>query len=133
MISLEDVFEFYSKSGSLGFCGANFNTSNLAWKEILECLQNSDTGDFAYATIGEGSDKKTLLHCHIKSRYLTGEDNDEIAVARMLIERSIDMGGSQEHGDSVLTVSDDDGRTPLHALFDFEPYLRHQSYIRYVE
>eukprot|EP00979_Chaetoceros_neogracilis_P008507 scaffold1890_cov128-Chaetoceros_neogracile.AAC.3 len=126
MISLQDVFEFYSKSSSYG----GSLKPNLTWKEILECLQHSDAGDFAYATIG--SDKKTLLNCHFRSRYLTGEDNDEIAVARMLIEQSIDMGGSmQEHGDSVLTVSDHFGITPLHDLF--EPYLRRNSYIRYVE
>jgi hypothetical protein len=125
MISLEDVFEFYSKSSA----GANFEPSDLTWKEILECLQNSDAGDFAYATIG--SDKQTLLNCHFRSHYITGEDNDEIAVARMLIERSIDMGGSQEHGDSVLTVSDNYGGTPLHKLFE-HPFRQH-SYIRYVE
>eukprot|EP00979_Chaetoceros_neogracilis_P006387 scaffold1299_cov269-Chaetoceros_neogracile.AAC.4 len=133
MISLEDVFEFYSKSGY--YRGSL--EAKLTWKEILECLQHSDAGDFAYATIG--SDKRTLLQCHLISRYVTGEDNDEIAVARMLIERSIDMGGStvqlggmQEHGDSVLTVSDQVGSTPLHEL------LRHFSsrqhlHIRYVE
>eukprot|EP00979_Chaetoceros_neogracilis_P006680 scaffold1362_cov125-Chaetoceros_neogracile.AAC.1 len=134
MISLEDVFEFYSKSTS---CGASFEP-NLTWKEILECLQNSNAGDFAYATIGEGRDKKTLLHHHFSSICITGEDNDEIAVARMLIERSIDMGGStvqlgrmQEHGDSVLAVSDYHGNTPLHSLF--EPPSRQLSFIRYVE
>eukprot|EP00979_Chaetoceros_neogracilis_P008502 scaffold1889_cov203-Chaetoceros_neogracile.AAC.5 len=133
MISLEDVFEFYSKSS---FGASIESSSNLTWKEILECLQHSDAGDFAYATIG--SDKETLLNCHFRSRYITGEDNDEIAVARMLIERSMDMGGStvqlggmQEHGNSVLTVSDHCGFTPLHDLF--QPYLRRNSYIRYVE
>jgi ankyrin repeat protein len=125
MIRLQDVFEFYSKSSD----GANLEPFDFTWKDILECLQHSDAGDFAYATIG--SDKQTLLNCHFTSRYLTGEDNDEIAVARILIERSVDMSGSQEHGDSVLTVSDDDGRTPLHSLF--QPHLRRQSYIRYVE
>jgi hypothetical protein len=135
MISLQDVFEFYSKSISL--------EPNLPWKEILECLQHSEAGDFAYATTGEGIIKRTLLHCHFRSRYLTGEDNDEIAVARMLIERSIDMGGStvqlegmQEHGDSVLTVSDHYGRIPLHDLFDHDlvdPYFRQHVHIRYVE
>jgi hypothetical protein len=134
MISLEDVFEFYSKGSP---CGASFEPSNLTWKEILECLQNSDAGDFAYATIG--SDKKTLLHCHFTSRYITGENNDEIAVARTLIERSIDMGGStvqlgemQEHGDSVLTVSDHDGNTPLHDLFELFSFRQH-LHIQYVE
>eukprot|EP00979_Chaetoceros_neogracilis_P011734 scaffold2961_cov166-Chaetoceros_neogracile.AAC.5 len=134
MISLEDVFEFYSKGSP---CGASFEPSNLTWKEILECLQNSDAGDFAYATIG--SDKKTLLHCHFTSRYITGENNDEIAVARTLIERSIDMGGStvqlgemQEHGDSVLTVSDHDGNTPLHDLFELVSFRQH-LHIQYVE
>eukprot|EP00979_Chaetoceros_neogracilis_P001753 scaffold314_cov237-Chaetoceros_neogracile.AAC.1 len=129
MIRLEDVFEFYSKSSSL-------EPSNLTWKEILECLQHSDAGDFAYATIG--TSKKTLLHCHFTSSYITGEDNDEIAVARILIERSIDMGGStvqleemQEHGDSVLTVSDHNGSTPLHDLFG-RSFIPH-SLIRYVE
>jgi ankyrin repeat protein len=124
MINLQDVFEFYSKR------------ANLTWKDILEYLQNSDARDFAYATIG--SDKRTLLHCHFRSRYIPGEDNDEIAVARMLIKRSIDMGGSkvqlggmQEHGDSVLAVSDYHGNTPLHSLF--QPHLRRQSYIQYVE
>jgi ankyrin repeat protein len=125
MINLQDVFEFYSKR------------ANLTWKEILECLQNSDARDFAYATIG--NDNKTLLHCHFRSRYIPGEDNDEIAVARMLIKRSIDMGGStvqlggmqEEHGDSVLTVSDYHGNTPLHYLF--QPHLRRHSHIRYVE
>eukprot|EP00979_Chaetoceros_neogracilis_P011582 scaffold2917_cov282-Chaetoceros_neogracile.AAC.26 len=96
------------------------------------------------------SGKKTLLHHHFSSSYITGEDNNEIAVARMLIERSIDMGGSkarsidirgtkvrlggmQEHGDSVLTVVSDDhtGRTPLHNLF--ESSFRRLSHIRYVE
>jgi hypothetical protein len=133
MMSLEDVFEFYSKGSSYW---ASSEPSNLTWKEILECLQHSDAGDFAYATIG--SDKKTLLNCHFKNNNITGEDNDEIAVARMLIERSIDMGGStvqlgemQEHGDSVLTVSDHHGRTPLHDLFERSP-IPH-SHIRYVE
>ena len=65
MTSLEDVFEFYSKSSA----GANFEPSDLTWKEILECLQNSDAGDFAYATIG--SDKQTLLNCHFRSHYIT--------------------------------------------------------------
>jgi hypothetical protein len=129
MISLEDVFEFYLKSSSL--------EPNLIWKEILEYLQHSNAGDFAYATIG--SYKETLLHCHFTCSYITGEDNDEIAVARMLIERSIDMGGStvqlgdmEERGDSVLTVSDHWGKTPLHYLF--ENYsLSERSHIRYVE
>jgi hypothetical protein len=132
MISLQDVFEFYSNSSSL----EDFNTSNLTWKEILERLQNSDARDFAYATIG--GDKKTLLHHHFTSQYITGEDNDEIAVARMLIERSIDMGGltvqlggMEEHGDSVLTVSDYHGETPVHNLFEFSS--RQRSHIRYVE
>jgi ankyrin repeat protein len=128
MICLQDVFEFYS----------SFEPSNLTWKEILECLQHSNAGDFAYATID--SDERTLLHCHFASHdNVTGEDNDEIAVARMLIERSIDMGGStvqlggmEEHGDSVLTtVSGHDGRTPLHYLF--ENSSRQHSLIRYVE
>eukprot|EP00979_Chaetoceros_neogracilis_P006695 scaffold1369_cov130-Chaetoceros_neogracile.AAC.1 len=130
MISLQDVFEFYSKR-------ASFET-NLTWKEILECLQNSDAGDFAYATIGEGRGKKTLLHHHFSSICITGEDNDEIAVARTLIERSIDMGGStvqlggmQEHGDSVLTVSDYHGHTPLHYLF--REHLHQHLHVRYVE
>jgi ankyrin repeat protein len=134
MITLEDVFEFYSKSSSRG---ASLKPSNPTWKEILECLQHSNAGDFAYATIG--SDKKTLLNCHFRSRYITGEDNDEIAVARMLIERSIDMGGStvqlggmQEHGDSVLTVSSRYGSTPLHDLFGLVSYRQH-LHIRYVE
>jgi ankyrin repeat protein len=128
VISLQDVFEFYSNSF--------LKPSNLTWKEILECLQNSDARDFAYATIG--SAKKTLLHCHFRNQYITGEDNDEIAVARMLIERSIDMGGStvqlggmQKHGDSVLTVSDHNGSTPLHYLFEYP--FRQFSHIRYVE
>jgi ankyrin repeat protein len=132
MISLQDVFEFYYNSI---YYGDSFEP-NLTWKEILECLQQSDARDFAYATIG--SYKKTLLHHHFRSRYITGEDNDEIAVARMLIERSIDMGGStvqlggmQEHGDSVLTVSDKRGRTPLHTLF--ESPSRQHSHVRYVE
>jgi hypothetical protein len=129
MISLEDVFEFYSRF-SIPF--GSPERSDLTWKDILECLQHSDAGDFAYATTG--SYKETLLHCHFRSHYITGEDNDEIAVARMLIEeRSIDMGGSQEHGDSVLTVSDQSGRTPLHNLFDFEHSITQHSYIRYVE
>jgi ankyrin repeat protein len=141
MISLEDVFEFYSKSN---YYGASLKPK-LTWKEILECLQHSNAGDFAYVTIGDAyatigtSDKMTLLHCHFRSRYSTGEDNDEIAVARMLIEQSIDMGGStvqlggmQEHGDSVLTVSDQVGSTPLHYLFKKIP-IRQQSHIRYVE
>eukprot|EP00979_Chaetoceros_neogracilis_P008195 scaffold1820_cov277-Chaetoceros_neogracile.AAC.1 len=127
MISLEDVFEFYSRSKA----EASFRP-NTTWKDILECLQNSDAGDFAYATIGT-SDKMTLLNCHFTSRYLTGEDNDEIAVARMLIERSIDMGRSQEHGDSVLTVSDYHGNTPLHDLFDLNHTSRRFSHVRYVE
>jgi ankyrin repeat protein len=133
MISLEDVFEFYSRSGS---CEPS---KILTWKEILECLQNSDAKDFTYATIG--SEKMTLLHCHFRSRSITGEDNDEIAVARMLIERSIDMGGStvqlgevQEHGDSVLTVTDIFDRTPLHTLFEILPFRQHiYLHIRYVE
>jgi ankyrin repeat protein len=125
MISLEDVFEFYSRS----IAEASFRP-NTTWKDILECLQNSDADDFAYATLST-SDKMTLLNCHFTSRYLTGEDNDEIAVARMLIERSIDMGRSQEHGDSVLTVSDYHGNTPLHYLFKHSS--RQHSYIRYVE
>jgi len=127
------VFGFYSKSSS---CGASFEP-NLTWKEILECLQHSDARDFAYATIG--CYKETLLHCHFASNNITGEDNDEIAVARMLIERSIDMGGSTvqlgkmlEHADSVLTVSDHDGNTPLHYLFDHSLGRQH-SHIRYVE
>ena len=126
------MFEFYSKITSL----EDFNASNLTWKKILECLQHSDARDFAYATIGSG--KETLLHCHFIHKYITGEDNDEIAVARMLIERSIDMGGStvqlggmQEHGDSVLTVSDHRGRTPLHNLFDHS--ITQHLHIRYVE
>jgi hypothetical protein len=132
MIRLQDVFEFYSKSSD----GANLEPFDFTWKEILECLQHSDAGDFAYATIG--SYKETLLHCHFSSSNITGEDNDEIAVARMLIERSIDMGGStvqlggmEEHVDSVLTVSDHHGRTPLHYLFEHS-FKRH-SLIRYVE
>jgi ankyrin repeat protein len=144
MISLQDVFEFYLKSSSCGFefylksssCGASFEP-NLTWKEILECLQHSDAGDFAYATIG--SDKKTLLNCHFTSNNITGEDNDAIAVARMLIERSIDMGGStvqlggmQEHGDSVLTVSDRRGRTPLHYLLRHASFRQH-LHVRYLE
>eukprot|EP00979_Chaetoceros_neogracilis_P014438 scaffold4640_cov283-Chaetoceros_neogracile.AAC.15 len=141
MKRLEDVFAFYSRS----IAEASFEP-NLTWKEILECLQHSDAGDFAYTTIG--SDKQTLLHCHLSSICITGEDNDEIAVARMLIERSIDMGGStvrsidirgttvrlggmQEHGDSVLTVSDRNGNTPLHDLFEYD--FRQFSRIRYVE
>jgi len=131
-INLQDVFEFYLNTSA----GASFEPSNLTWKEILECLQHSDAGDFAYATIS--SDKETLLHCHFTSCYITGQDNDEIAVARMLIERSIDMGGStvqlgemQEHGDSVLTVADSSGSTPLHHLFEFSS--RQHSHIRYVE
>jgi hypothetical protein len=133
MISLEDVFEFYSKSTSLG---ASLEP-NLTWKKILKCLQHSDAKDFAYATIG--SEKETLLHHHFQSNSITGEDNDEIAVARMLIERSIDMGGStvqlgemQEHCDSVLTVTDIFDRTPLHTLFEHE-FRQHSQYIRYVE
>ena len=129
MISLEDVFGFYVKIISNG----GTLKPDLTWKEILECLQNSDAGDFAYATIG--SVKKTLLHSHFSSPYVIGEDNDEIAVARMLIERSIDLGGStvqlggmQEHGDSVLTFSDHYGGTPLHNLF-----YRQHLHIRYVE
>jgi len=150
MISLQDVFEFYLKSSSLGSssCEASFEP-NLTWKEILECLQHSDAGDFAYATIG--SEKMTLLHCHFTCCYINGEDNDEIAVARMLIERSIDIGGStvqsgdmEVHDDSVLTVSASSGGTrsmreyfyysggtPMHYLFKY-PY-RHHSRIRYVE
>eukprot|EP00979_Chaetoceros_neogracilis_P012342 scaffold3244_cov247-Chaetoceros_neogracile.AAC.5 len=126
-ISLEDVFEFYSNNIS-------FKPSNLTWKEILECLQHSDAGDFAYATTR--TYKETLLHCHFTNNNITGEHNDEIAVARMLIEGSIDMGGStvqlgemQEHGDSVLTVSDRYGRTPLHDLSS----SRQHSHVRYVE
>jgi len=135
MISLQDVFEFYYNS----IYDGDFTSfePNLTWKEILECLQHSDAGDFAYATIG--SAKKTLLLCHFTSSYITGEDNDEIAVARMLIERSIDMGEStvqlgemQEHDDSVLTVSDHYGRNPLHNLFDNYSLSEH-SHIRYVE
>jgi hypothetical protein len=133
MISLEDVFDVYSNSSCFE---PSFEPSDLTWTEILECLQHSNARDFAYATID--SVKKTLLHCHFINDYITGEDNDEIAVARMLIERSIDMGGStvqlggmQEHGDSVLTVSDYYGRTPLHYLF--EPPTRQHSHIRYVE
>eukprot|EP00979_Chaetoceros_neogracilis_P009879 scaffold2273_cov178-Chaetoceros_neogracile.AAC.2 len=129
MISLEDVFEFYSNSSSFR---ASLEPSNLTWKEILECLQHSDAGDFAYATIG--SDKKTLLHYHFSSSNITGEDNDAIAVARILIERSIDMCEStvQEHGDSVLTVSDRCGRTPLHDLLRHASFRQH-LHIRYVE
>jgi ankyrin repeat protein len=123
MISLVDVFEFYSRSKA----EASFRP-NTTWKDILECLQNSDAGDFAYGTIYSDN---TLLDYHFRSHYLTGEDNDEIAVARMLIERSIDMGGSQEHGDSVLTVSDYHGNTPMHYLFQHSS--RQHSYIRYVE
>jgi len=133
MISLEDVFEFYSKSSCYG---ASLEPKNLTWKDILECLQHSDAGDFAYATID--SDERTLLHCHFLSISFNGEDNDEIAVARTLIERSIDMGGStvqlgemQEHGDSVLTVSDHDGNTPLHYLFISSS--RQHLHVRYVE
>jgi len=133
MISLQDVFDVYSNSSCFE---PSFEPSDLTWTEILECLQHSNARDFAYATID--SVKKTLLHCHFINDYITGEDNDEIAVARMLIERSIDMGGStvqlggmQEHGDSVLTVSDYYGRTPLHYLF--EPPTRQHSHIRYVE
>jgi ankyrin repeat protein len=133
MISLEDVFEFYQESI---ICGFDF-VPDLTWKEILECLRNSDAGDFAYATIDcdvGGPTEWTLLQCHFQSSYITGEDNDEIAVARMLIERSIDMGGStvQEHGDSVLTVSDYSGSTPLHSLLE-KQLNRQLSYIRYVE
>jgi ankyrin repeat protein len=136
MRSLKDVFQFYSDS----IYNGDFTSfvPNLTWKEILECLQHSNAGDFAYKTID--SVKQTLLHCHFTSSYINGEDNDEIAVARMLIERSIDMGGStvqlklggmQEHGDSVLTVSDYHGNTPLHYLFKHS-FKRH-SHIRYVE
>jgi ankyrin repeat protein len=149
MISIGDVLEFYRASIT---CGGEF-VPYLTWKEILECLQNSDAGDFAYATTR--TYKETLLLCHFSSYYITGEDNDEIAVARMLIERSIDMGGStvqlggmqehgdsvltlsdhygftpggmQERGDSVLTVSDHNGSSPLHHLF------RQHLHIRYVE
>jgi hypothetical protein len=122
MISLEDVFEFYTR--------ISFEPSNTTWKEILECLQHSDARDFAYARTVDG-DKETLLNCHFRSR-ITGKDNDEIAVARMLIERSIDMGGMQEHGDSVLTVSNRYGSTPLHDLLKSIPSIQH-SHIRYVE
>eukprot|EP00979_Chaetoceros_neogracilis_P003521 scaffold611_cov166-Chaetoceros_neogracile.AAC.4 len=93
----------------------------------------------------------TLLHCHFTCCYINGEDNDEIAVARMLIERSIDIGGStvqsgdmEEHGDSVLTVSASSsdtrsmqiyyyysGGTPMHYLFKYP--IRLHSRIRYVE
>ena len=134
MICLQDVFEFYSKRAHW----ASSEPSNLTWKEILEYLQHSDARDFAYASIGGGSVKKMLLHCHFTDHYITGEDNDEIAFARMLIERSIDMGESkvqlgemQEHGDSVLTISGHDGRTPLHDLFELS--TRQHSHIRYVE
>jgi hypothetical protein len=143
MISLQDVFEFYSNNNNAWMnsnsssCGASLEPSNLTWKEILECLQHSDARDFAYATIG--SDKKTLLNCQFTSSNITGEDNDAIAVARMLIEQSIDMGGStvqlgemQEHGDSVLTVSDRRGRTPLHYLLRHASF-RQQLHVRYLE
>jgi ankyrin repeat protein len=122
MISLEDVFELYSDFF--------FEPSNTTWKDILECLQHSDAGDIAYATTVD-SDKETLLNCHFRSCCITGKDNDEIAVARMLIERSIDMGGMDEHGDSVLTVSDCYGDSPLHDLFVYSS--RRFSHIRYVE
>jgi ankyrin repeat protein len=139
-ISLKDVFGFYKKESSL-------EPSHPTWTEILECLQHSDAGDFYQAEISEHqsfswatiiNDEKSLLHYHFSSDYITGEDNDEIAVARMLIERSIDMGGStvrsgemQEHDDSILTVTDIYGKTPLHYLF--ENSYRQHSHIRYVE
>jgi hypothetical protein len=128
MISIKDVVEFYSSRASL-------ESSNLTWKEILECLQRSDARYYAYATKFNNK-RRTLLHCHFTNRYITGEDDDEIAVARMLIERSIDMAdGStvqlgKKHGDSVLTVSDYDGGAPLLDLFD---HHLGPSFIRYVE
>jgi ankyrin repeat protein len=113
---LEDVLEFYGEREG----------KDLGWKEILECFKNSDARNFAYATIGD--DKRTLLHYHFRRSDLTGEDDDEIAVARLLIQASIEM--SQTNG-SVLSIPDGYGNTPLHYLF--QDSYAHYSRVRYVE
>ena len=123
--NLADVFGFYSQ-------GCAPHPPFPTWKEILKCLLNSYARDFAYTTF---NDERTLMHYHFSSNNITGEDDDEIAVARILIERSIDMDrggcGEEVQHDSVLTVSDTYDKTPLHYLF--ETSFRQHSHCRYVE
>lgn len=122
--NLRDVFEFYGGGGVLDI--TNPKAPYLGWKEILECLENHYAGDYAYATIGD--DKRTLLHYHFRRSDLTGKDDDEIAVARLLIQASIEMSGTN---DSVLSIPDCNGNTPLHYLF--QDAYAHYSRMRYVK
>jgi len=128
--NLQDVFEFYRGGRGASHEITNPTEQDLGWKEILECfLENYDTGDFAYATIG--NDKRTLLHHHFRRSDITGEDDDEIAVARLLIQASIEMRESFLFHDSVLSIPDCYGNTPLHYLF--QTSYAHYSRMRYVE
>jgi len=55
----------------------------------------------------------TLLHSHLR-RNLTGED-DEVAVARLLIQASIDTPTTLHQ--SVLTMTNNNDNSPVHSLF----------------
>jgi len=57
------------------------------------------------------------LHHHFRSEQLTGEDQDEIAAARLLIGSSMETGIAPNHR-SALTLPNEYGSTPLHYLFE---------------
>ena len=55
---------------------------------------------------------------HFRLSMLTGEDDDEISVARCLMGVPKDVEGNTCYYKSALTIPDEYGRTPLHYLFE---------------
>jgi hypothetical protein len=98
----------------------------MPWKDILGLLKQNEYNPDIYNPLVKCEYDRTLLHVHFKNSRLSGQDEDELEIARYIIQQSI-----SEEGESVLTESDRLEITPLHYLFggQYRPNIVYDGYI----
>lgn len=110
----------------LGFYNSTAEEDPMPWKDILLLLKrNADNPDI-YNPLLKCEYGRTLLHVHFQHSRLSGQNEDELEIARYIIQQSI-----SEEGESVLTESDRLEKTPLHYLFggQYRPDIVYDEYI----
>ena len=109
----------------LGFYNSTAEENPMPWKDILRLMKRNEYNPDIYNPLVKCEYARTLLHVHFKHSRLSGQNEDELEIARYIIQQSIN------EGESVLTKKDSLEKTPLHYLFGghYRPGIVYDGYI----